>query len=235
MAFQHGKETKVFANGWDITSYLTEFAPTINGEAIDVTTFGDTWRDFITGLKMATFTANGFFDGADDAQDEIVHGMINTLGSIWLWFPQGDTLGNYGYGLSGIETSYNPTTPIGGASTFTVSGTALFAQRAVSLHAMGAETADGDGTSVDNAAGTSAGGAGYLEVFAYSGLTDIVVKVQHSTDNAVWADLITFTTVTAARQKERSAVSGTVNRYVRANWDVTGIGSATFALAFHRG
>src|SRR5262245_63538627 len=105
MAFQHGKEAKVYVNGWDLTTFLTEFAATLNGEAVDVTTFGDSWRDFISGLKTAQFSANGFFDGADDQQDEIISALTNVADSIWLWFPQGDTLGNFGYGVSGIQTS----------------------------------------------------------------------------------------------------------------------------------
>lgn len=104
----------------------------------------------------------------------------------------------------------------------------------VILHPLTARTADLNHTTVDQLAGTSAGGAGYVQVTAYSGLTNAVIKIQHSTDDSVWADLITFTTVTSAPTAERKTASGSVNRYVRAAIDVTGTGSVTFWVGFNR-
>ena len=42
------------------------------------------------------------------------------------------------------------------------------------------------------------------------------VKIQDSANNSDWADLITFSTSSAA-SAERKTVTGTVNRYVRLN------------------
>ncbi len=103
------------------------------------------------------------------------------------------------------------------------------------LHALAAETADGNGTGLDNAAGTTTGAVANLHVTALSGFTSVVFKVQHSTDNSVWNDLITFTTVTGVTWERVKTTSATaVNRYLRAFWDVTGSGSVTFAIAAAR-
>jgi hypothetical protein len=104
-------------------------------------------------------------------------------------------------------------------------------ERAISLHALAAETGTGAYASVDNSAGTTAGGAGYIFVTAQSG-TAGVVKIQHSTDNMIWTDLITFSGLSGT-SSTRTAVTGTVNRYVRANL-TTASTSITFQVSFAR-
>ena len=69
------------------------------------------------------------------------------------------------------------------------------------------------GTSVDNAASSASGGAGYLQVFSLSSGT-VVAKIEHSANNSTWADLLTFSGATGAGA-QRVTCSGTVNRYVR--------------------
>jgi hypothetical protein len=58
----------------------------------------------------------------------------------------------------------------------------------------------------------------------------ITWKVQHSVDNSVWIDLMTFTLANDATS-ERETVSGTVNRYLRAIRTVGGSGGPTFECA----
>lgn len=231
MSFLHGSSAKVYVGGFNITNYLTDFSPTLNGEAVDVTTLGATWHDVIGGLKSFSATANGFYDPAEDT---IMLATVNAVRQ-WMYFPQGDTLGAFGYGMQAVQTSYAPTSPIGGASAFTLSGTGKgTADRIVSLHPLGAETIDEDGASVDNAASSANGGAGYIQATTYSGLTNAIVKIQHSADDAIWVDLITFATITAVPASEVIAVTGTVDRYLRYSINVTGTGSITLAVGFGR-
>ena len=74
------------------------------------------------------------------------------------------------------------------------------------------------GTGVDNAASSANGCVAYLEAMSLVSGT-CVVKVQHSTDNVTFTDLITFTSVTTAGVPfaQRSTASGTINRYLRVN------------------
>ena len=75
-----------------------------------------------------------------------------------------------------------------------------------------------------------------LHVTANDRSATVDVKIQHSTDDSVWADLITFTQVgVGAETAEAKTVSGTVNRYVRAARTVAaGTGSITYAVGFAR-
>uniref|UniRef100_UPI003BB56F59 hypothetical protein n=1 Tax=Thermoanaerobacterium sp. DL9XJH110 TaxID=3386643 RepID=UPI003BB56F59 len=85
-----------------------------------------------------------------------------------------------------------------------------------------AASADGNGTTVDNAASSSNGAVAHLHVTGFTGLSNAVIKVTHSTDNfsSSDVDLITFSTVSGLTS-QRSTVTGTVNRYVRVEVDVT--------------
>jgi hypothetical protein len=101
-----------------------------------------------------------------------------------------------------------------------------------------AKTADWNtktlGTVVDSGAGSSSGGAGYLEVTAMSGFTGFVGKIRDSPDDVTYADLVTFSNVTAGPAAERVAVAGSVDRYLSFNGDVTGTGSITPFVGFAR-
>jgi hypothetical protein len=61
------------------------------------------------------------------------------------------------------------------------------------------------------------------------------VKIQHSTDNVTFADLITFTQATDVTS-QRISVTGTVNRYTRETRTIGGSSTPTFtyAVAFAR-
>lgn len=82
-------------------------------------------------------------------------------------------------------------------------------------------------------ASTVAGGAGYLQVTAYSGFTNVVVRIRHSPDDITYADLITFATVTGITS-QRVVVAGTVDRYLCSTGTVTGSGSITPFSGFSR-
>jgi hypothetical protein len=103
------------------------------------------------------------------------------------------------------------------------------------LHALGAETATGSGTSVNNGASTAFGALGHLHVTAISGGGTWTFKAQDSANNSDWADLITFTNVTTATN-QASEVTGTVDQYTRGDWSVSGgsDNSITFAMALAR-
>lgn len=80
------------------------------------------------------------------------------------------------------------------------------------------------------------GGAGFQEVMAFSGFTGYVGKIRHSADETTYADLATFTNVTAGQKAERVAVAPgtTINRYTCHDGDVTGSGSITAFSMFAR-
>jgi hypothetical protein len=125
--------------------------------------------------------------------------------------------------ISGVITS-NPT--INGQRTVTVISTTSFSVP------VNVTTAGTGGSFVR--ANTRLGGVGYQFVSALSGFTGFIGKIRSSPDDTTYADLITFTNVTAAPAAERLTVAGTIDRYLSFNGDVTGAGSITPFVGFKR-
>lgn len=124
--------------------------------------------------------------------------------------------------ISGVATS-SPT--INGQRTVTVISPTTFS---VPVNV----TVAGTGGSFVRAS-TVNGGVGYAQCSAFSGLTNVVLKIRHSPDDVTYADLVTFATITA-KGGQRVAVSGTVDRYLCSTGTVTGTGSATVFSGFCR-
>lgn len=80
-----------------------------------------------------------------------------------------------------------------------------------------------------------AGAVGYQQVPDFSGFTGYVGKIQDSADDVTYVDLITFANVTTGRAKERATVSGTVDRFLSFDGNVTGTGSITLFSGLARG
>lgn len=229
--FTHGKSAKVFANGYDLSSYLNSYSVAGEADTAEVSTLGASAKSYIAGMKDATFSAEGFFAGL--TASDIDTRIAAQLGTTTVWTVVfNDAVGASGYGVRAIDTSYEVGAEIGGAVAVTVEGQSTVGQEAVRvLHALGAETATGNSASVDNAVSTSNGAAAYLHVTAASGTTpSLTVKVQHSADNSTWVDLTTLNAVTSSNSYQRKTVTGTVNRYLRAYFTITG---TTPSFTFH--
>ena len=84
----------------------------------------------------------------------------------------------------------------------------------VVLHPATSLSVTTNGTSVDNGASSANGGWGNIHVTASDGGT-WALKIQHSTNDVDWADLITFTVTGDLVEAEGSGVSGTINQYLR--------------------
>ena len=91
-----------------------------------------------------------------------------------------------------------------------------------------------ESASVDNSASSSSGGVGYQQVTAVTGFSAFVGKLRDSSDDASWADLITFSDTGSAVGAERAEVSGTIDRYVSFAGNVTGSGSITVTAILKR-
>lgn len=80
---------------------------------------------------------------------------------------------------------------------------------------------------------TSNGFVADMHVLALTlgGFTNVIIKVRHSPDNAVFSDLCTFTTVTAAPFANRQTGATLVQRYRAVSGDFTGAGSGQSVTA----
>ncbi len=237
-----GINTSILVDGYDVSNYFKSADVESSLPTLDATAFQDTAKVYLpSGFLEGVFQLEGFYRSDPVNLDQVTDLLRARLGSatqqVVLISPEGaGTLSNPCFPMKGNFNNLQVSSP---AENVIMSNTAFQSCAGVPnglvLHALGAETATGNGSSVDNAAASANGGVGQLQITAKSGTTPTLdVVIQHSTNNSTWVDLITFTQANAigAQQIE---VTGTVNRYVRAIYTLGGSGpSFTFAVAFAR-
>ena len=246
--FIHGKNTAVYIDEFDLTSYFNDTSIAIDNDVSETTAFGDTNKAFILGTRGGTLSMSGMWAADTDGSDEELQALLGNSTTPIITVREGAAaIGSRAVIAQANETSYAITNPIADVVTISadfectpnqVSNLTFALAGGVQLTA-GASIAHGslgNLSSVDNGASSANGGAGTLHIPTNTVNGNTTIKIQHSADNASFADLITFTVVGAStKTSELKAVSGTVNRYLRASASTAGSsGSITFMIAFAR-
>ena len=246
--FIHGKNTAVYIDEFALSSYFNDVSVSLDNDVAETTAFGDTNKAFILGTRGGTLSMSGMWASDTDGSDEELVALLGNATTPILTVRQGAAaIGSRAIIAQANETSYAITNPVAAVATISadfectpnqVSNLTFALAGGVQLTA-GASIAHGslgDLSSVDNAASSANGGAGTLHVPTNTVNGNTTIKIQHSANNASWADLISFTVIGAAtKTSELKAVSGTVNRYLRATASTAGSsGSITFMVAFAR-
>lgn len=248
--FVHGKSSGVLLDKYDLSAYFNSADVAQNIDTAETTGFGSTAKSYLVGLADATLSLSGMYSQDATVGEDVV--LSTVLGStttpiITVPFETG-SIGKRAVLCKAHETSYAISSPVADVVTVTAdfnastdattnltyglrNGVMLTAGSSIAYGSLG------NLTSVDNTASSASGGFANLHVTANSisgGTTTI--KVQHSTDNSTWADLITFTAASASTTtSQQSAVSGTVNRYLRATATTAGSsGAITYHVSFAR-
>jgi len=246
--FIHGKNTAVYIDEFDLSSYFNDVSVTLDNDTAETTAFGDTNKSFILGTRGGTLSMSGMWAADTDGSDEELQALLGNATTPILTIRQGAAaIGSRAIIAQANETNYAISNPVADVSTISadfectpnqVSNLTFALAGGVQLTA-GASIAHGslgDLSSVDNAASSANGGAGTLHVPTNTVNGNTTIKIQHSANNSSWADLISFTVVgSTVKTSEIKAVSGTVNRYLRATASTAGSsGSITFMVAFAR-
>lgn len=231
----HGSRARLFGSGLEISAYLREMSLPADRDALDRTTFGNDHKRFKAGLRNATLSGSGLFDGDPEQVDEAMDAALGDPDAPLTYLPAGDGFGKAAVGLIGSYTEYEVGTPVAELATvgFAVQSSAGRESLRI-LRALSTTVATGNGTGYDGGAASTRGGVGYLQVTDLAGDTTLDVKVQHSDDDIVYVDLITFAQA-AVRGAQRIEVDGTVEQYVRESRVVAGAApEATYHIAFGR-
>jgi hypothetical protein len=178
------------------------------------------------------------FDGSEGAIDATLSAVIGAeAADVITVCPEGATAGLATYSAGARETSYEISSPVADvvAANLEVQATDGI-DRGVLLAALSSVSASATPSAINNGASTANGGVGYLHVTANTRDGASTFKVQDSADNVTFADLVTFTNVSAsATSGQRVAITGSVDQYVRAEVVPGGSsGSVTYTMAFAR-
>jgi len=237
VAFVDSSASRVLINSRHLSGSISGWEFAASRSMSQVTSILDTGQRFIPGIAQGAIGCTGMFNSAAGDIDATISAAVGVdNGLLWTILPNGLTIGQPALLCRSELEDYKVTSAVGNAVAVGVQGMPDDGTDiGVLLHALTAETVDVNAASVDNTAATTNGGVATLHVTAYSGLTNVVFTVGHSSDNISFPTLATFSTVTAIGSERILVATGTtVNRYLRAQVDVTGAGSVTFAMAFAR-
>lgn len=248
--FQHGKSTSVYLDEFDMSAYLNSTDVTHTQDTAETTVYGASSRAFIASQASGTLSFAGLIDatntaGTSDKEFEAILGSAtHPLLTVAI---EGGTIGNRAVIARANETSYTMATPVADVNSLTAdfqcsadpANNVEFGVASAVQLTTGASIAHGslgNLASVDNGASSTNGGAALLHVPTNTVDGATTIKVQHSADDAVWVDLVTFTAVGASTiTSELSAVTGTVNQYLRVTASTAGSsGAITFMVSFAR-
>lgn len=118
MAFVHGK-TAVFkidnsaGSLQDISAYCDSIDFPMTMDTAEVTTFGDSSKEYLAGLKDATISISGSWDATADA----ILAALTTAGT-FEYGPAGSTAGLVKYTGEAICTGYTVNAPVGDKVSF---------------------------------------------------------------------------------------------------------------------
>jgi hypothetical protein len=118
--FQHGKSTvfKIDDSGAtvrDISTAVSSVSFPREVDATETTSFGSSQRTYIVGLANSTVSVEGYFDSTFDGY---LAGIVGGAAGTIEYGPMGSTAGNIKYTAEGILTSYELSSGVGDAVTF---------------------------------------------------------------------------------------------------------------------
>lgn len=244
--FQHGRLTRIFLNGVDLSRVLTSMSVTSGYDTTETTTFGQGYQSFVTGLRQG---GEASFDGRVEASNSTIlrRAVRDAEGrddSILTVSNGNDTLGTTAECIRGLLGTKEFSSSADDVVQFTLG---FAGNRGVddaltlnSSQSILTATGFGTGYNDDVASPANTQAIGYLHVLELTGGTapTVVVKIQDSPDNSTWTDLVTFATFgpTGVRTAQRIVVNDPPAQYFRAGWTITGTPTAVrFNVAVARG
>lgn len=214
----HSSAGRIYGNGIDLSAVVKSFESTLELDAVDATTISNTGaREYLTGTTRGTFRGEGMLTSGVGSVWEMLTAAYGGTARVIIQQPVGNVAGYPAVGLLTKSTQVGTEQITDAVVGFKFEGSTTAADPGVVGLPWAARTAIGNGATIDAGAASTTGLAAYLVVGDIVG-TNAVHKVQHSVDGTTWADLATFTTVTADRSTERIVVASgvTIYRYRRA-------------------
>ena len=223
MAAVHGKNGRVYIEGFDMSCYMNSANLDTSVDVSDITVFCDNSKRYLEGLKDATFAGDGVYDDDVDTLDTLIND-IKGVNAVYSYYPALDTKGNIGYGFESIRTAANIAVSITEHVNFSLAAQGDDGvDRIVSITPKVLIDEDGSTTSLDLGVGGNGTTGGVLYVHITDITGTVTVVVEDSADNTTWATLHSVGAVSAV-DGLRVALTGNIDRYIRVTVSAVGIG-----------
>lgn len=122
MAFRHGKAGALTVNAGALAAFLDNIDFSTTLDVADTTAFGSTWKSSLAGIPGGSISFSGFYDPtATTGPGAILYPLLTAGTAVTvLFYPSGTAATNSLYTMTtgGIVTSYNESSSVGGAVTF---------------------------------------------------------------------------------------------------------------------
>lgn len=222
----NANNTTILYDDTAMAAYVRSATQTFSDAMLDATTLADSSIVNYPGLRNLTFNLSGLFDastGAGTVLDEITSRLGSSTATATTVAPAGFAAGNPAWLLPALTVDYQVSSTVADLVPFILNlGSGANGGPGICLTGLSALTATGNGASQDNTTSTSNGAVAHLHITAASGSTpSITMIIQHSTNNSTWSTLGSFSAATTTGSQSIQ-ISGTVNRYVRASYTISG-------------
>lgn len=224
MAKYHGRNTRVYLNGYDIGDHFNAADISNQADQAEVSAFSDTDKSYVMGLKGGNGKLTGFYDStaAVPGVEAVLASLQGAAAAPILSILASDALGERGHSTQADEISLSRNAPIAGvvtmAADFQGNKAVHTTKTLLAKGTLGTSTSPGGTSAAMNGGNASAAGAvGYLHAFSIGGGTPVLVIEHSATGTSAWATLLTFAGVASgdAPQAQKVSVSGTVQPYKR--------------------
>ena len=237
--YVHSKRAAVIHGDKNLQDWMREASASIQNENADTSHFGHDAKTYIVGQNDAQFTGSGLYDGTIDGVEQhmeaILEDELANENPLPITFaPEGLVFGGAALMANAKHTTYEVNQVISDVVSWSFEmqadggmhgGSILFPPTPINT----ATTVNG--ASEDGLASSAHGAVLNAHVLANTTGNNVVVKLQHSTNDSTWVDLATATLEEGA---EVVVATGTVNRYLRIIVTTTGSGSVTVVGAAAR-
>lgn len=227
-----GKNIFFIVDGIRLHNALKTFSSAMEAEELDSTVLGSSgaFRTFVSGFKNGSLSLEGIWD-SDTTNNDKIHDVLKAAFDSQTAKQLLASFGTIAIGGPALMLRDSKVLQYGispNVGELIMATAELRADNAIEpglwLFNGNATSASVNGTSVDNAAASTNGGhyQGHTYLESDSTATDSSFKLQHSTDNSVWADVEAAQSVGATKGSISRVVTGTINRYTRIVFTATG-------------
>jgi len=209
----HGRHTRIYIDGYDLSGDSNSFEPGYAADTAEVSGFGDTRKSYVVGLADPAIRWQGVFNDSANKIHDVARQRVGSevmLNAVW-----GTDQGKYGVGGTVNLSEYSVSAPIGGAVAMAASlsgggGAGIFQFIQTIL---GKQSVPSGGDGWNSGLQSSAGIGGHLQLFQGTGT--VILQSSTAIAGPVWTDQVNFGLATAPFAKY-GASAGTVHQYLRA-------------------
>lgn len=234
MAKYKAENVQFWAGGYDLAADTRRVGIEVAVAVLDPTALSDVAERTLSGIRRGSFEHTGMLDDAAGQSNAALAALLNTVPVVTV-APMGNTQGKRAVSGLVVALGFKGSGPLNDVLLQQLQGqTDGRVEIAKVLQVKVTKTVSFGPVGYDDGAASSAGAVGFLHVFAANGTAD--VTIEESSDNGSgdpWLTLVTFAQFSALGS-QRVAVTGAVERYVRARLVLGTATSVTYAVTWAR-